>query len=133
MVDVALKAPCLVPAPRRIVKLVRALRRGWIKREGEQAPKEAETYLMWDDDLHAGHKTSAGTPPAAAASQRVHPHNSFLRGGCKAAASDGAMARDTEGRRKPWLHGTQATSGVIWSQRGGRLEAVMHSFPPRCL
>ncbi len=44
------------------MKLVRALRRGWIKRDGQQAPKEPETYLMWDDDFQAGDKTSAGAP-----------------------------------------------------------------------
>lgn len=32
----------------RIVKLVRALRKGWIKREA--APEKPDTYLIWEDD-----------------------------------------------------------------------------------
>ena len=34
--------------PRRIVKLVRALRKGWIKREA--APEKPAAYLIWEDD-----------------------------------------------------------------------------------
>ena len=36
------------PCPRRIVKLVRALRKGWIKREA--APEKPAAYLIWEDD-----------------------------------------------------------------------------------
>lgn len=35
-------------SPCRIVKLVRALRKGWIKREA--APEKPDTYLIWEDD-----------------------------------------------------------------------------------
>ncbi len=44
----------------RIVKLVRALRKGWIKRDRQVAPQEPATYLMWDDDLQTEDKTLAG-------------------------------------------------------------------------
>lgn len=44
----------------RIVKLVRALRKGWIKRDRQVAPQEPATYLMWDDDLQTEDKTMAG-------------------------------------------------------------------------
>lgn len=43
----------------RIVKLVRALRKGWIKREAA-APKEKETYLMWDESGGTSDKTATG-------------------------------------------------------------------------
>ena len=38
--------------PRRIVKLVRALRKGWIKKE--QAPEKPTAYLFWEDDGETG-------------------------------------------------------------------------------
>lgn len=47
----------------RIVKLVRALRKGWIKRDRQVAPQEPATYLMWDDDLQTEDKTLAGGTP----------------------------------------------------------------------
>ena len=47
----------------RIVKLVRALRKGWIKRDRQVAPQEPATYLMWDDDLQTEDKTLAGGLP----------------------------------------------------------------------
>lgn len=63
----------------RIVKLVRALRRGWIKREGAVVAKEPETYLMWDDDLQAGDKTSAGTSlPTLIALGAAQPDSSMF-------------------------------------------------------
>ena len=43
----------------RIVKLVRALRKGWIKRESDE-PKEPQTYLMWDESGAASDKTATG-------------------------------------------------------------------------
>ena len=52
-----LAAPANRPLPcpaRRVVKLVRALRKGWIKRE--QEPEKPAAYLLWEDD---------GAPPAA--------------------------------------------------------------------
>ena len=42
------------------MKLVRALRKGWIKRDRQVAPQEPATYLMWDDDLQTEDKTLAG-------------------------------------------------------------------------
>jgi len=41
---------------------VRALRKGWIKRDRDVAAREPETYLMWEDDLHTEDKTLAGAP-----------------------------------------------------------------------
>jgi hypothetical protein len=49
-----------MPHCHRIVKLVRALRKGWIKRDRQVAPQEPATYLMWDDDLQTEDKTLAG-------------------------------------------------------------------------
>ena len=46
----------------RIVKLVRALRKGWIKREKEE-PKEPEAYLLWADDGIVKDKTTSGVHP----------------------------------------------------------------------
>lgn len=43
----------------RVVKLVRALRKGWIKRESED-PKEPEIYLMWADDGNVAGWTASG-------------------------------------------------------------------------
>lgn len=43
----------------RIVKLVRALRKGWIKREKDEV-KEPEVYLMWAEDGNAMERSSAG-------------------------------------------------------------------------
>jgi hypothetical protein len=36
------------PHPPRVVKLVRALRKGWIKREA--AAEKPTVYLIWEDD-----------------------------------------------------------------------------------
>ena len=44
---------------RRVVKLVRALRKGWIKREKEEV-KEPEAYLLWQDDGLVSDKTATG-------------------------------------------------------------------------
>lgn len=53
--------PCtclpLFPTLPRIVKLVRAIRNGWIKtrkQKAAEAKKEAEVYLMWGDDDQVG-------------------------------------------------------------------------------
>ena len=45
-----------------MVKLVRALRKGWLKPSAERVPKEEEepTYLMWLDDGMASDKTAIG-------------------------------------------------------------------------
>jgi BOP1NT (NUC169) domain len=51
---------CVVRA-RRVVKLVRALRKGWIKRAHERLPAEEEpAYLMWEDDGRVNDKTANG-------------------------------------------------------------------------
>lgn len=39
---------------------MRALRKGWIKRDRQVAPQEPATYLMWDEDLQTEDKTLAG-------------------------------------------------------------------------
>lgn len=43
--------------PNRIVKLVRAIRNGWLKtrkQKREEAKKEQEVYLLWGDDDQVG-------------------------------------------------------------------------------
>ena len=58
--------PCGTPqdarASCRVVKLVRALRKGWLKPRSEQPPKEDQeaSYLMWQDDGMASDKTAIG-------------------------------------------------------------------------
>ena len=49
---------------RRVVKLVRALRKGWIKREADKLPEQAPVYLLWQDDGLAADHTLAGALPA---------------------------------------------------------------------
>lgn len=46
----------------RIVKLVRALRKGWIKTTAERraVQQEPEAYLLWEDDGLISSKTSHG-------------------------------------------------------------------------
>jgi len=52
-----LKSGCFVLCM-QVVKLVRALRKGWIKLE---KPKEKPRYyLMWGDDLRTNDKTANG-------------------------------------------------------------------------
>ncbi|KAL4425519.1 hypothetical protein ABPG75_009535 [Micractinium tetrahymenae] len=43
---------------KKVVKLVRALRKGWIKREA--APEKPDTYLIWEDDGKTLDKTATG-------------------------------------------------------------------------
>lgn len=46
---------------KKIVKLVRAMRKGWIKKQGEDGQqKQPDVYLMWQDDGQVGDKTSTG-------------------------------------------------------------------------
>jgi hypothetical protein len=54
--------PPLLPdlSPGRIVKLVRAIRQGWLKTK-DQAPKEPPCYLLWaDDNMADTSKTANG-------------------------------------------------------------------------
>lgn len=46
----------------RVVKLVRALRKGWLKPRSQRAPQEEEAppYLMWEDDGMVSDKTAIG-------------------------------------------------------------------------
>ena len=46
----------------RIVKLVRAMRKGWLKRRDEQPPEKRPVYLLWQDDGMAADHTQAGEP-----------------------------------------------------------------------
>ena len=43
-----LPRPLRPPAVRRVVKLVRALRKGWISREAK--PQKPQAYLIWEED-----------------------------------------------------------------------------------
>lgn len=49
-------------ASRRVVKLVRALRKGWIKREKDAVPEQPPVYLLWQDTGLAADHTLAGSP-----------------------------------------------------------------------
>ena len=44
----------------RIVKLVRAMRKGWLKRQDEKPPAKPPVYLLWQDDAMAANHTQAG-------------------------------------------------------------------------
>lgn len=48
---------------RRIVKLVRALRKGWIKADRGAPPEEPPAYLLWQDDGLVAEKTANGALP----------------------------------------------------------------------
>ncbi len=48
----------------RIVKLVRALRKGWIKADRGAPPEEPPAYLLWADDGLVAEKTANGVPGA---------------------------------------------------------------------
>jgi hypothetical protein len=45
----------------RVVKLVRALRKGWIKR-GQVEPEKPTAYLIWEDDGEAHPQRHSGPP-----------------------------------------------------------------------
>ncbi len=45
----------------RVVKLVRALRKGWIKR-GQVEPEKPTAYLIWEDDGEAHPQRHSGLP-----------------------------------------------------------------------
>lgn len=44
----------------RIVKLVRALRKGWIKRDRTPKTEEPPSYLLWQDDGMVADRPSSG-------------------------------------------------------------------------
>ena len=46
----------------RIVKLVRAMRKGWLKKQDEKPPEKPPVYLLWQDDGLAADHTQAGEP-----------------------------------------------------------------------
>ncbi len=50
----------------RIVKLVRALRKGWIKADRGAPPEEPPAYLLWADDGLVAEITANGVRAAAA-------------------------------------------------------------------
>lgn len=47
------------PFPHRIVKLVRAIRKGWLKvgKQRRSKPQEQQVYLLWGDDDQVGMRT----------------------------------------------------------------------------
>jgi BOP1NT (NUC169) domain len=66
---------------KRVVKLIRALRRGWIKPAAERAAAAAAKtaahgapYLLWDDDAGASSKTAAGLARIAPPQERLPGH-----------------------------------------------------------
>lgn len=69
------------------MKLVRALRRGWLKlkKDGEDEEQEAPVYLLWADDGRVADKTAAGLtyipppkPPLPGHEESYHPPPEFL-------------------------------------------------------
>ena len=48
----------------RIVKLVRAMRKGWLKKQDDKPPEKPPVYLLWQDDGLAADHTQAGEPSA---------------------------------------------------------------------
>ena len=46
--------------PRRLVKLVRAMRKGWLKRQDDKPLEKPPVYLLWQDDGLAADHTQAG-------------------------------------------------------------------------
>ena len=46
----------------RIVKLVRAMRKGWLKKQDDKPPEKPPVYLLWQDDGLAADHTQAGEP-----------------------------------------------------------------------
>ena len=60
----------------RVVKLVRALRKGWIKRSSERGlpKKEPETYLLWADDGMATDRTATGLSYVPAPKTKLPGH-----------------------------------------------------------
>lgn len=60
----------------RIVKLVRALRKGWIKRshERDQPKKEPETYLLWADHGMVTDRTATGLSYVPAPKPKLPGH-----------------------------------------------------------
>ena len=60
----------------RVVKLVRALRKGWIKRSSERhAPVKApEAYLLWADDGMATDRTATGLSYVPAPKTKLPGH-----------------------------------------------------------
>lgn len=62
---------------KKIVKLVRAIRNGWIKtrkQKASEAKKEQEVYLLWGDDDQVANRTGAGLTFIPAAKQKMPGH-----------------------------------------------------------
>ncbi|KAL3150329.1 Ribosome biogenesis protein 1 [Trebouxia sp. C0010 RCD-2024] len=61
---------------KKVVKLVRALRKGWIKRSSERnlPQKEPEAYLLWADDGMATDRTATGLSYVPASKTKLPGH-----------------------------------------------------------
>lgn len=57
---------------KKVVKLVRAMRKGWLTRE--KAPKKPDAYLLWSEDGDASNKTLAGLTYLAAPKMKLPGH-----------------------------------------------------------
>ena len=58
----------------RIVKLVRALRKGWIQRDKPAVDEEPKPYLLWADDGQATGKTATGLAYVPAPKPKLPGH-----------------------------------------------------------
>ena len=62
---------------KQVVKLVRALRRGWLKLDKEE--EKPKVYLMWDDDLHTTDKLQNGLAYIPAPKPKLPGHEESYR------------------------------------------------------
>ncbi len=58
----------------RIVKLVRALRKGWIQRDKPAVDEDPKPYLLWADDGQATGKTATGLAYVPAPKPKLPGH-----------------------------------------------------------
>ncbi|KAK9829975.1 hypothetical protein WJX72_008983 [[Myrmecia] bisecta] len=59
---------------KKVVKLVRALRKGWIKREKKDESEEPPAYLLWQDDGMVAEKTATGLSYIPAPKPKLPTH-----------------------------------------------------------
>jgi hypothetical protein len=96
------------PPPPRVVKIVRAIRNGWIKtrkQKAAEAKQEQEVYLLWGDDDQVGdcggcHEPSGGLmawhghrPPRPGRAALAQPQPCGGRGAAPVGPSPSARAR----------------------------------------
>ncbi|KAK9831813.1 hypothetical protein WJX74_010419 [Apatococcus lobatus] len=93
---------------KRIVKLVRALRKGWIKRDRTPKMDEAPAYMLWQDDGMVADRPSSGLayvpapkPQLPGHDESFNPPKEFLLSEEEAAAR--RMQAEENGDPAPWM------------------------------